>query len=96
MSSSPSNAVSWHISGSGAIPSDVPIGTLAKLQLAMGPVWIRCGDCNSRNVRRSTVRVADIMPLLLLRYPIRCRSCRARTYVGILRALKLERSPRRR
>ena len=63
-----------------------------------GPtVSIRCGRCNSRNVRRSTVRVADILPLLFdaIPYPLSQLSC-AHLPQRILRALKLERSPRRR
>jgi hypothetical protein len=48
-----------------------------------------CRYCLSRHIRFSRLHLFDIPALLVLRIPVRCRSCQERAYVGILKGLKL-------
>jgi hypothetical protein len=48
-----------------------------------------CRYCRSRHVHFSHLHIADIPHLLLLQFPVRCRSCQERVYVGPLSAWKL-------
>jgi hypothetical protein len=48
-----------------------------------------CLDCSSSNFRLSRLRLTDLERLALLQYPVRCRNCRRRTYVGLSLALVL-------
>jgi hypothetical protein len=41
---------------------------------------VRCGWCGSANLRTSRFQLTDLRRLLLLHYPVRCRSCRERSY----------------
>lgn len=62
----------------------------------MSSVAISCSECDSVNIRRSALRISDIVQLMLLRYPVRCRKCRERRYIGLFKAFRLEPSHRRR
>ena len=42
---------------------------------------LRCPFCFGSKVRRSRLRLSDLLPLLLLRRPYRCYSC-SRRFVG--------------
>jgi len=55
-----------------------------------------CHECGSLMVRQATLRIADAVYLLTLRYPVRCRTCRKRWYISLFRARRLPRSPERR
>ena len=48
-----------------------------------------CTECASSNFRLSRFRWSDMERLALLQYPVRCRNCRRRTYVGLPLALAL-------
>ena len=50
---------------------------------------MNCPICNSDRVRRSRLRIRDVLLLLALHYPVRCRECSERWYVGIWAASKL-------
>jgi DNA-directed RNA polymerase subunit RPC12/RpoP len=40
---------------------------------------VRCPYCRSFNVRNSRTRIPqDLLPLLILQHPLRCRTCDAR------------------
>lgn len=41
---------------------------------------VRCPECNSTELRQSQFRVFDIIPLVLLMVPLRCRKCRKRFF----------------
>jgi hypothetical protein len=44
---------------------------------------MNCPYCDSVNLRHSRFRSADIVHYLLLRRPVRCRTCQERSYVGL-------------
>lgn len=48
-----------------------------------------CPECSSTNFRLSHFRAKDLERLALLQYPVRCRKCHRRTYVGFPLALML-------
>ena len=48
-----------------------------------------CVDCSSSSFRLSRFRLTDLERLALLQYPVRCRNCRRRTFVGLPLALAL-------
>jgi len=50
---------------------------------------VTCVECSSSNFRLSRFRWSDLERLALLQYPVRCRNCHRRTYVGPLLALAL-------
>jgi hypothetical protein len=50
---------------------------------------LTCHRCGFSNFRLSRFRAADLKRLLLLQYPVRCRSCNDRTYGGLALALAL-------
>ncbi len=51
-----------------------------------------CPHCGSAKFRASKLRVLDLPRLLILRYPVRCRICYKRKFVGILLAMKVRRA----
>ena len=48
-----------------------------------------CTECSSSSVRLSRFRWSDMERLALLQYPVRCRNCGFRTFVGLTTALAL-------
>lgn len=50
-----------------------------------------CHECGSRNLRPSHFQTTDLAYLVLLRSPVRCRSCRKRFYVSIFSIGKIGR-----
>jgi len=52
---------------------------------------IYCHECGSTDVRTSHFRFRDVARLLALRYPVRCRTCKARWHAPIGPALHLPR-----
>jgi hypothetical protein len=50
---------------------------------------VTCRDCSSSSVRLSRFRWSDLERLALLQYPVRCRNCGRRTFVGFTLALAL-------
>jgi hypothetical protein len=50
-----------------------------------------CPVCGSSNLRPSHFQTKDLAYLLVLRYPVRCRSCRKRFYVSIFIIGKIRR-----
>lgn len=50
---------------------------------------MQCVECSSSSFRLSRFRWSDLERLALLQYPVRCRSCRRRTFVGFSLALAL-------
>jgi len=50
-----------------------------------------CRNCGMSDFRLSRVQGRDLGRLLTLQYPVRCRTCRERRYVFILKALKIMR-----
>ena len=58
---------------------------------------LRCRTCGMSDLRLSRVRIRDIGRVLALQYPVRCRTCRERSYVFILSAIRIkarEKQPR--
>jgi hypothetical protein len=41
---------------------------------------VKCRSCGSANLRTSRFQLPDLSHLLRLQYPVRCRSCRERSY----------------
>jgi len=54
-----------------------------------GQRTLRCNWCGSANLRLSRFQPRDFTRLLLLRYPVRCRACRERSYRFLASARKL-------
>ena len=52
---------------------------------------IYCHACGSRNLRPSRLQLKDLVYLLILRYPVRCRNCRKRFSVSIFSIGKIRR-----
>jgi hypothetical protein len=52
---------------------------------------ICCHICGTNNFRRSRILKSDLPYLLHLQYPVRCRHCHERIYIGLLPALTLPR-----
>jgi hypothetical protein len=50
---------------------------------------VNCTDCSSSSFRLSRFRWSDLERLALLQYPVRCRNCHRRTFVGFTLALAL-------
>ncbi len=50
---------------------------------------INCHFCGSPKLRPSRFRSLDLPHSLLLRFPVRCRSCGERTYASLNQFLKL-------
>jgi hypothetical protein len=48
-----------------------------------------CLWCDSPNVRNSRLRLADVYRLVLLQWPVRCRSCEERYYINVFAAWRL-------
>ena len=61
--------------------------TRARRRLVNGVISLKCVECSSSRLRRSRLRLKDLERLLLLQYPIRCRRCHRRDYVGLQRVL---------
>jgi hypothetical protein len=55
---------------------------------------MNCPYCGTPKFRTSRVRFSDIPRLALLQFPVRCRLCRERFYVGLSLALHLLQSQR--
>ena len=52
---------------------------------------VYCHACGSRNLRPSRLQLKDLVYLLVLRYPVRCRYCRKRFSVSIFSIGKIRR-----
>lgn len=50
---------------------------------------MRCILCGSTNFRLSRLRVSDLPRMVVLRYPVRCRDCHKRAFMGLPFALKV-------
>jgi len=50
---------------------------------------MNCIWCGSPNLRNSRLRASDLGHLPLLRFPVRCRSCEERFFIGPLKAWRL-------
>jgi hypothetical protein len=50
---------------------------------------MKCLYCGSTMMRTSRLRLADIPRLFLFQYPVRCRFCHERYYVGFVTGLNL-------
>ncbi len=51
-----------------------------------------CSACNSTNFRLSTLRSKDILRLILLMYPLRCKECLRRSFTFLPLAWKYRKS----
>ena len=51
---------------------------------------LRCRNCGMLSFRRSRLRNTDLVRLLLLQYPVRCRKCLERTYAFIFELFTLK------
>jgi hypothetical protein len=49
-----------------------------------------CRHCGTRRFRISRLRKADLVRVLLLQYPVRCRECLERDHAFILDIFKLK------
>ena len=50
---------------------------------------MKCPYCGSSRFRLSHLRFSDMVRLLVVRYPVRCRLCRERMYAFLPDALRL-------
>jgi hypothetical protein len=57
---------------------------------------MECKLCGSTKFRISRLRVPDLVELIFLKYPIRCRVCYKREYVNFFAALLIRRANKRR
>jgi hypothetical protein len=53
---------------------------------------MNCPYCGTPKFRTSRVRLSDVPRLALLQFPVRCRLCRERFYVGLSLAMHLLKS----
>uniref|UniRef100_E6QP08 Uncharacterized protein n=1 Tax=mine drainage metagenome TaxID=410659 RepID=E6QP08_9ZZZZ len=51
---------------------------------------MNCPYCGTNRFRLSHLRFSDLARILMLRYPIRCRLCRERSYVPIAAAMSIQ------
>ena len=49
-----------------------------------------CPACGSCDIRRAKLRVPDVFSLLRRCYPVRCRTCRTRSYSDLHSAMRLD------
>lgn len=57
---------------------------------------VYCTTCGANDFRISHFRLLDAIPLIGLRYPIRCRRCEQRTYCSVWRAWGMRHERRKR
>jgi hypothetical protein len=50
---------------------------------------MQCQWCGSNEIRESKFRLSDVYQVLLLKYPVRCRSCDGRGFDNLFAVLKL-------
>jgi len=50
-----------------------------------------CHVCGSRNLRPSHFQVTDLAYILVLRAPVRCRTCRERLHISIFSIVRIRR-----
>jgi hypothetical protein len=55
-----------------------------------------CRDCGNSNFRTSHFRLEDVLRLLLLQYPVRCRVCEKRSFIFIWQVSKIKRDAQKR
>ena len=55
---------------------------------------MNCIYCHSTQIRLSRLRIPDLLRLLLLKIPVRCRSCQERVYTNIFAALLMAIAPK--
>jgi len=55
---------------------------------------MKCPHCGATSFRTSRIRLSDLPRLLLLQYPVRCRTCRERDFTGLMLALNLRQAGR--
>jgi hypothetical protein len=55
-----------------------------------------CQECGSKNLRRAHFRFSDVLGLLMLRFPVRCRNCKTRGHARMQEARQLPNAPTRR
>jgi DNA-directed RNA polymerase subunit RPC12/RpoP len=53
---------------------------------------LKCINCEATTFRTSKLRLTDIARLLILQYPVRCRHCGMRMFVGIHLAYRVHRA----
>jgi hypothetical protein len=53
---------------------------------------MKCSRCRSTKFRPSKLRARDVIELLRLRYPVRCRSCSKRSFAPLLEIFEIRRS----
>jgi hypothetical protein len=57
---------------------------------------MECKLCGATKFRISRLRVPDLSELVLLRYPVRCRTCYKRVFVNLFTVLLIHRANKRR
>jgi hypothetical protein len=57
---------------------------------------MNCYHCNSDRLRNSRFRLEDLLHLLKLQTPVRCRDCKMREYVSFLKGLEVARAEKAR
>jgi len=55
-----------------------------------------CHECGSTDLRTAHLSFRDCLRLVAMKYPVRCRTCKARSYAPLLHALDLPRPQRSR
>ena len=53
---------------------------------------MNCHFCGSSRLRYSRFRVSDLPYIFLIRLPVRCRNCQARSYIWISQAMAIRRA----
>jgi hypothetical protein len=57
---------------------------------------MKCALCASSTFRTSRLRISDVVRLLLLQYPVRCKKCRERSFASLMFALNLRQASKAR
>lgn len=68
-------------------------GSISKGAVLRNTVLLQCGECGSGRLRRSRLRLADVVWLIRMRYPVRCRKCVARAHMPILLGAETRQGP---
>jgi len=57
---------------------------------------MHCYECGSSQIRTSKFRASDISRLMVLRFPVRCRSCGERDFASLLQVSKIRKEAKAR
>jgi len=56
-----------------------------------GEISLYCHECGSTDLRVSRLHLRDYAQLIMMKYPIRCRTCKTRSFAPLRLAFQLPR-----